>query len=484
MSAVTATMDETGAAENDRVERALVDASVRGPVLYLYFSALSWLIVATILGFLSSMQLHDPTFFEGLSWLSYGRTFPTYNNVLAYGWVVLAGMGTAIWMVARLCRVAIRSAATLVCGTALWNLGVLVGAVGILAGKSTGIEWLEFPAAASVMLFAGFLLMGGWILAMFAKRRPGPLYLSMWYLVGAVLWFGWAYGSANWMLRFGGLQGAVQALVGAWYGQMFQWMIVPAFGLAIIYYFVPKVSGQRVFSYHLASLGFWSFAAIAVWTGSRKLAGGAVPAWVPTVGISAMILMLIPAATVAANFAFTLKGRFGLVNSSPTLRFVMVGAVGYTLAAWVGAAISLRSVASLTQMSHAWTGETHLLLYAFASMALFGSMYYIVPRLTGCEWFSSNLIRVHFWGAAYGIGMVAVLMLIGGAVQGGAWFAESPNPILAWEKTQPFLIGRSIGWVLLLFAHITFAMHFGLMLIRLGRPAGDPTLFHHAEVRP
>jgi cytochrome c oxidase cbb3-type subunit 1 len=135
----------------------------------------------------------------------------------------------------------------------------------------------------------------------------------------------------------------------------------------------------------------------------------------------------------------------------------------------------------MTHLSHAWAGESHLLLYGCATMVLFGSIYYIVPRLTGCEWFSSNLIRIHFWGAAYGIGMVVVLLLIGGAVQGAAWFSEDPSPVVAYQKSQPFLIGRSIGWVLLLFSHITFAMHLGLMLLRLGRPAGDPTLFHKKE---
>jgi len=31
-------------------------------------------------------------------------------------------------------------------------------------------------------------------------------------------------------------------------------------------------------------------------------------------------------------------------------------------------------------------------------------MYYIVPRLVGCEWLSASFIRLHFWGSGYGIG--------------------------------------------------------------------------------
>jgi hypothetical protein len=47
---------------------------------------------------------------------------------------------------------------------------------------------------------------------------------------------------------------------------------------------------------------------------------------------------------------------------------------------------------------------------------------------------------------------------------------------------MPFLVGRSIGWVFLIFAHFIFALHFLTMLLRLGRPSGRPTLFPtHAE---
>jgi cytochrome c oxidase cbb3-type subunit 1 len=43
----------------------------------------------------------------------------------------------------------------------------------------------------------------------------------------------------------------------------------------------------------------------------------------------------------------------------------------------------------------------------------------ITPRLVGCEWLSSTLIKFHFWGAAYGGGMVAVMLLLTGLSMGG-----------------------------------------------------------------
>ncbi len=47
-------------------------------------------------------------------------------------------------------------------------------------------------------------------------------------------------------------------------------------------------------------------------------------------------------------------------------------------------------------------------------MVMFGSMYYIVPRLVGREWRYASLIKLHFWSSAYGIGLMVLMLLVGG----------------------------------------------------------------------
>ncbi len=69
----------------------------------------------------------------------------------------------------------------------------------------------------------------------------------------------------------------VQAAVGAWYSANFINLWFASIGLGAIYYFLPKVSGRPVHSYHLASVGFWSFAILAGWTGMTRLIGGPAP---------------------------------------------------------------------------------------------------------------------------------------------------------------------------------------------------------------
>src|SRR3954462_12776209 len=81
-------------------ERAAVDASARGPVLFFFGNAILWLFLATALGFIASIQLHSPEFLGDVPWLTYGRVWPAYTNVLNFGWASLSGMGVAIWLLA------------------------------------------------------------------------------------------------------------------------------------------------------------------------------------------------------------------------------------------------------------------------------------------------------------------------------------------------------------------------------------------------
>src|SRR6185369_11567477 len=79
-------------------ERAAVDASARAPVLFFFGNAILWLFLATFLGLISSIQLYRPEFLADYAFLSYGRIWPAYTNVINFGWASLSGMGVAIWL--------------------------------------------------------------------------------------------------------------------------------------------------------------------------------------------------------------------------------------------------------------------------------------------------------------------------------------------------------------------------------------------------
>ncbi len=474
---------EVTTSDVDRVERALIDASTRLPVLVFYASAVAWLLLATLFGFLTSIKSHAPDFLANVDWLTWGRIRPTHLDALIYGWGSMVGMGSSIWLMARLCRTTLRHPLLLITGAAFWNLGVLMGIIGVLIGDNTGYEWLEFPGYSAITLFVAYLLIMTWALIMFRYRRRGHVYITQWYLLGAFLWFPWLYAATQAMLFIVPVQGVMQAAVNWWFanGLLFLWF--GSIGLGTAYYMIPKVIGRPVHSYYLATIGFWTFAVFSSWTGMMRLVDGPFPAWMITASIAAMILSIIPVATVGLNHHMTMQGHFPLMRYSPTLRFTVFGAIAYTAFTIVGVIISLRSMAQIVHFTEVSIGWTYMGLYAFFTMVMFGSMYYIVPRLVGREWRYATLIKLHFWGSAYGIGLMVLLLLVGGFVQG----LSLNDPTLPFEETTqtilPYLRGRTLSWILLSVSHGIFAFHFGLMLLGFGRTASVPTFLNPLEGR-
>jgi cytochrome c oxidase cbb3-type subunit 1 len=467
--------------DTEQIERALIDASTRVPVLMFYTSAIVWLLLGTLLAMLVSIKLHAPDMFSGVSFLTWGRVRPAHTNIMIYGWASMAGMGTAIWLMARLCRTVLRHPLLIITGAGFWNLGVLLGVGAILTGDSTGYQWLEFPPYVAVILFVAYTMIMSWAVLMFRFRRGDRIYITQWYLLGAFLWFPWLYAAAQLMLFVVPVQGVMQAAVNWWYANNLLFLWFGAIGLGTAYYMIPKVIGRPVYSYHLATIGFWTYALFSSWTGMQRMIDGPFPAWMITASIAATILTIIPVATVGLNHHMTMKGYFPLMRYSPTLRFTVFGAISYTVFSLVGVIISFRSVARYLNFTQASVAYSHLGLYAFYTMVIFGSMYYIVPRLVGREWRYASLIKLHFWASVYGVGLMSLMLLSGAIVEGtnlndaSMAFTESTQSIL------PYLRGRSLAGVLMTVSHFVFAFHFGLMLFGLGRTASVPTFLNPVE---
>ena len=480
----------------ENVERALIDQSARGPVLTFFTTAIFWLLVSSVLGYIASKKLHAPDFILGpefvykffhvhgiMRWifdhLTYGRVWPAYTTALTYGWCSLAGMGVATWLIGRLTRVSIKAPAVLQFGAWFWNVGVAAGVITILCGYNSGLEYFEMHRAARACLFIGYLFIGVWGLILFRYRRQVTPYISVWYLVAAFSLFPWFFGTAD-ILSSMHLSGVMKNVVNAWYQAGLFNLWFGCIGIASAYYFIPKVISRPIYSYNLASIGFWSWIFLSGLTAMTRLSGGPVPAYLVTISIAASILLIIPIVTLTTNFARTMKGHTGMMASSPTLRFTFVGTVFFSIAAGLSVLTALRSVDSYTHFT-AWShGQVHTVLLGFFSMVMFGAIYYITPRLVGCEWLSRTFIKLHFFGTAYGAGTIIALFLIGGLATGfdlneptaGKMDFSNVNGIgNAYMPVKTY-----IGYTLFGVAQIIFAVHFLFMRLRIGQPAGEPTL--------
>jgi len=486
--------------------RAAIDRSCRGPVLWFFGSAVTWLIIGTVFALLASIKLHTPTFLGSAAWLTFGRVRPAHLDVVAFGWSAMAGLGCLIWLMCRLCRVPLRYPGVLVAAAVLWNVGVASGVTAVLAGYSTGVEWVEFPTWCAFILFIGFALVGLWGMMTFAGRRAGHVYVSQWYLFAVIFWFPWVYASVQILVLVSPVKGVTQESIHWWFGHNVLGVFFTPIGLATIYYLIPKVIGRPIHSYYLSILGFWSLALFYNWAGAHHLVSGPIPAWLVTVSAVCSMMMFIPVTTTAINHHMTMRGHFGVLRYSPTLRFVVFGAMTYTVVSFQGSLMSIRILNEPFHFTHHTIAHAHLGLYGFYTMVMFGAMYYIVPRLTGREWASSKLIRTHFWATAIGITAMFLLLSVGGMIQGfemnhaarplgelvkekglldgtGEFFKgfkmkNGAVPFLAIVRdTIPWLWIRSGTGVLMFVGHVAFAVLMLLNLTGRGPKRQGPTLF-------
>lgn len=459
-----------------RTERAEIDAVARGPVLHLFISALFWLLAGSALALIASIKLHSPTFLAEQDWLNFGRVRPAHLNTMVYGWASMAGIGVSLWMMSRLCRAPLRGVGWLHLSALLLNVGNAVGTYGVLTGGSTSFEWLEYPKEAGLYLAAAFVPLIIVFANMARRRQPGHIYVSQWYLMASIFWFPWLYLTAQALMLWQPVAAPAQAPMNWWYAHNALGLWFTPICLATAYYLIPKVLGKPINSYYLSVIGFWSLAFFYAWNGMHHLTGGPYPAWLISVSIVASLMMLIPVVTVAVNHHLTMRGSFGILRSSPTLRFVVFAAMSYTIVSVQGSLTAIRAVSRVTHFTHYTVAHAHMGMYAFVTMMLFGAMYYMMPRLTGKEWPSRWLIRIHFWGCALGVLHYWIILSIGGIKQ-GLWLLDESVPFMDIVKRMlPYLEQRSWAGAAMTAGHVAFAVSFVWLLMRKPSTGTEATL--------
>lgn len=453
-----------------QLERQAIDRSCRSAVLYWYVSAVFWLVIGSLFALVASFKMHIPDWWGESAWLTFGRVRPAHLNAVAYGWGSMAGIAAAIWMMCRLARVELKYGGVLVIASVIWNLGVAIGLSAILAGYSTSIEWLEMPKPTPILLAVALLMVAGVVFINFMRRREHHVYVTQWYILGAMVWMPMLYVTAQWLCIELPAKGVVQSAVNWWFAHNVLGLWVTPIGLGTAYYLIPKVIGRPVYSYYLSIIGFWSLALFYSWAGMHHLIGGPMPGWMISASIVGSMMMLIPVGAVAVNHHFTMRGNFRELRFSPTLRFVVFGSMCYTVVSVQGSFESLRAFSEVAHFTHYTIAHAHLGLYGFFTMVMFGAGYYMLPRMTGTEWASSWLIRLHFWSCAIGIFIYFTVLTYAGWTQGTRLINPEWKFIEIVMKTKPHLLGRSVGGSLMTFGHMVFGLLVLLNILRMGKP--------------
>jgi cytochrome c oxidase cbb3-type subunit 1 len=446
------------------------DRSTRAAAFAFLSSAVLWLVLGSIFGLVTSLKFQAPDWLTGSALLSFGRLRPVHLNLMIYGWASMAGIGVALWMLPRLLMTALVGGRYAVAGAVLWNLGVASGAIAIVLGWTDGMEWLEIPWQIGGLLVIGGALAAVPLLLTLRDRKVDHLYVSVWYLAAALLWFPILYLVAKVPYVHFGVEAAI---VNWWFAHNVLGLWLTPLGLAAAYYFIAKVLGRPIYSYNLSLIGFWALAMFYSQVGIHHLIGGPVPNWLVTVSIVQSVMMIVPVFAVAINQHMTVLGHFAALKHSPTLRFVVLGAMLYTLVSLQGTLEALRYFNRVVHFTQYTVAHAHLGVYGFFSMVMFGAIYFVMPRITEREWPHPRLIALHFWLVAIGLGVYFISLTVGGLLQGSAMLDSARPFIDSVTVTLPYLTARSVGGTLMTLGHFVFAYHFfALVLAHSSQRAG------------
>lgn len=428
---------------------AAIDTQARWVLVLLLASGLVWFVGGSLLLLIHSIQTHTPSFLARHECFTFGRVQAAAESALVFGWVANAGFAVAWWLLGRLGGEGPRGLAGAFVGTLFWNTGVTIGVGGILSGQLGPYALLQMPAFVLPLLGIAYVGYGVAAFAAWIDRRRPELFAAQWYAVLAVLALPWFYSVAYGMLSLYPVAGASQAVVAAWSAEGLRLLWIAPMALAAAYYLVPKITGVPLAGYRHAYLGFWALVLFGPWVGTRSLAGGPVPVWLPTLGISLSVFLLLHYGVVASN----MKAAFRMGDRSQALRFVLLGVGVYVALGLLDTVAGFRSVAEYLQFT--FVGEARLSLFVFGvfSPVVFAAIYFMVPRITGRPWASDGLIWAHFRALWLGLVVLGVGLIGAGVVHGtGLVATRDPAGVITadsfailYETTRPWLLVATHG---------------------------------------
>ncbi|MCC6207083.1 MAG: cbb3-type cytochrome c oxidase subunit I [Gammaproteobacteria bacterium] len=96
--------------------------------------------------------------------------------------------------------------------------------------------------------------------------------------------------------------------------------------------------------------------------------------------------------------------------------------------------------------------HTHVNLLGWVEMAIFGAIYYLVPRLVRRPIYSLKLVKVHFWMHNVGLVGMVVLFTLAGVIGGIASMEISPDQVEG--LIHPYLATMGVFGTLVLLANM------------------------------
>jgi len=405
-------------------------------------AAFTNLILAVVFGILVSLQFVAPDLFGSLL-PSWGRLRYVHTQGIMLGWLGNAFLAFLYYAVPILSGRPVFNRNLGLILFALWNFAVMVpGIILVLMGVSQPLEWAEFPLVVDFVVIVAFVLAAIQFLPPFFSLRFDNLYVSSWYIIGALVFTLLSYPMGNFVPELvPGAAGA--AFSGLWIHDAVGLFVTPL-ALAVLYFVVPATTGKPIYSHFLSMLGFWGLFFIYPLNGIHHYIYSAIPMGAQIAAILASFLLGLIVLIVVVNLMLSMRGA-GFFPTDIALRFASTGIVFYLLVSLQG---SLQADMSLNQLTHFtdWViGHSHLAMLGFATFAGIAGIVHAWQRLPQAN-YNLKYLNWSYWLLTAGITLMVVDLTLAGLIQGRLWLEGAPW-IESLRAAEPYWLVRTLSAV-------------------------------------
>src|ERR1700684_848331 len=322
-----------------------VSVPVEARLVYAHgLAAIVTLLISVAFGILASVKLIAPDLAGDSPWLTWGRLRYDHTQGIMLGWLGNAFFAFLYHAVPLLTGRRVTSVKLGQWIFGLWNFAIVApGWVLVLAGFSQPLEWAEFPLVIDAFVVLALLLVAIQFLPPFFSRGLEDLYVSSWYIIGALVFTLVAYPMGNFVPELvPGARGA--AFSGLWIHDAVGLFVTPL-AVAILYFVIPASTRRPIYSHFLSMLGFWLLFFLYPLNGTHHYIFSVIPMSAQIGAITASTLLGVDVIIVVTNLFFSLRGT-GWFPRDIALRFVSTSTMLYLIVSIEG---SLQAQMSVNQ---------------------------------------------------------------------------------------------------------------------------------------
>lgn len=453
------------------------------------FATIVFGIVGLLLGVIIAFQMAFPN----LNYLAgefgtFGRLRPLHTNGIIYGFTLSGIWAAWYYLGQRVLKISYNEHPFLkfigYLHFVLYIVLMALAVVSLFAGLTQSKEYSELVWPLDLLVVVVWVLWGVSLFGSMGVRREQTIYISLWYFIATFVAISALYifnnlsiptylvsGVGSVWNSISLYAGTNDAMVQWWFGHNAVAFVFTSGIIGVIYYFLPKESGQPIFSYKLTLFSFWGLMFVYIWAGSHHLIYSTVPDWMQTMGSIFSVVLILPSWGTAVNMLLTMKGQWHQLKESPLIKFLILASTFYMLSTLEGPIQSIKSVNALAHFTDWIVGHVHDGVLGWVGFTIIAACYHMTPRLFKREIYSKKLMDIQFWIQTIAIILYFSSMWIAGITQGMMWRATDEFGSLAYSFIDtvtvlfPYYTIRAIGGTMYLIGFIIFTYNIIMTIV-------------------